>query len=228
MGWKLWLDDQAFDPEVPARHAPEGFRPAASSREALLYCVHFGFPDFVDFDHDLGGDDTAMVFLNELSRSDVFDRGIPAPFEYRVHSANPVGAANIVSFMETWAKMKRSSENENKMTDPYPSRHSTPAVSLEFLQSSGLLFEINRTVLHPVGMALAVVVDDDGAFHENEVRLIQTDDPEGIVFNRGTFEDENGAADRLKRYMVARGNALHACRESNLGFVVQEGPLEGE
>jgi hypothetical protein len=33
----------------------------------------------------------------------------------------------------------------------------------EFLASSGLLFEINRTVLHPRGLALEVIQNDDGS-----------------------------------------------------------------
>ena len=34
--------------------------------------------------------------------------------------------------------------------------------SAEFLVDSGLLFEINRKILHPLGLAIEVVVEDDG------------------------------------------------------------------
>ena len=55
----------------------------------------------MDLDHDLGGEDTAMVFLHWLA-NEYYD----AEIEYRVHSQNPNGAQNIVSFMESWKKSK--------------------------------------------------------------------------------------------------------------------------
>ncbi len=107
MGWKLWLDDQLDDPETPNRHVPNGFVGAKSSQAA---CYEIGFysyagpPEFMDLDHDLGGHDTAMEFLKFLQvLLDKTQEPIP---EYKVHSANPVGRDNIISFMESWKKSR--------------------------------------------------------------------------------------------------------------------------
>lgn len=72
-----------------------------SSNEALEYVQNNGMPSFISFDHDLGGDDTTMVFLRKLV--DLWN-GDDLPPDYKVHSANPVGSKNIVSFMESWKK----------------------------------------------------------------------------------------------------------------------------
>lgn len=73
-----------------------------SSNEALEYVQSNGMPSFISFDHDLGGDDTTMVFLRKLV--DLVWNGDDLPPDYTVHSANPVGSKNIVSFMESWKK----------------------------------------------------------------------------------------------------------------------------
>ncbi len=110
MSWKLWLDDQAFDPDCPLRWAPEGFFAATSSQIAIDHVLCSGLPDFVDFDHDLADGDNAMRFLRWLEYSWNAE-GIAGikPFGYRIHSANPVGTDNLVSFMESWGKIYTTS-----------------------------------------------------------------------------------------------------------------------
>lgn len=100
MTWKLWLDDQILDPETPARHTPEGFLGAKSTEEARAIALLRGPPSFMDLDHDLGGDDTAMAFLRWLTYE--YPEG-PVP-QYRVHSQNPIGIQNIISYMESWRR----------------------------------------------------------------------------------------------------------------------------
>lgn len=73
-----------------------------STDEALRYIQTNGMPKFISFDHDLGGDDTSMVFLRKLV--DMVWNGDDIPPDYKVHSANPVGAKNIVAFMDSWKK----------------------------------------------------------------------------------------------------------------------------
>lgn len=112
MTWKLWIDDESFNPEAIVRHAPEGFKIAESSVGAMNLVLSFGFPAFVDFDHDLGGDDCignakvepdcAMKFLNQLR--DCYDLHMIKPFDYSIHSQNPVGAKNIQAFMNSWSR----------------------------------------------------------------------------------------------------------------------------
>ncbi len=107
--WKLWLDDQCCDPETPNRAPPVdgGFTHASTSGEAIAFTEVLAQrpPDFMDLDHDLGGDDTAMVYLKWLEEwtSINFPTYIP---EYNVHSANPVGRDNIISYLESWRKSR--------------------------------------------------------------------------------------------------------------------------
>ncbi len=98
--WKLWLDDQIYDPDAPLRHTPEGFIGARSSEEAKALVLKNGVPSFMSLDHDLGETDNVMVFLKWL----VYEYGCDTPPAYHVHSANPVGKANIISYMESWKK----------------------------------------------------------------------------------------------------------------------------
>jgi hypothetical protein len=92
---QLYLDDVRFPPN-------NQFILARSSAEALDVVKKLGWPTFMSLDHDLGGQDTTMVFLRQLVAA-LWD-GVSAPPQYSVHSANPVGKANIVSFMESWKK----------------------------------------------------------------------------------------------------------------------------
>ena len=103
MTWNLWLDDNSFDIESPNRHAPKGFTAAISSDQAFRLIKNNGLPDYISFDHDLGGDDTAMKLLRRIEE-EIFDGDIPKPPMYDIHSANPVGSENIRSFMESWFK----------------------------------------------------------------------------------------------------------------------------
>ena len=73
-----------------------------SSESAISYIQENGWPCFISFDHDLGGDDKAMVFLRQLFA--MWDDGIAIP-DYVIHSANPVGEDNIDSYMKTWKKL---------------------------------------------------------------------------------------------------------------------------
>lgn len=94
MGYKLFIDDERNPPD-------NGWIVARSTIEALNYIQNNGWPEFISFDHDLGGDDTTMVFLRKLVDS---WNGNESPPAYKVHSANPVGTKNIISFMESWKK----------------------------------------------------------------------------------------------------------------------------
>ncbi len=97
---KLWIDDQLDDPSTPNRHTPKGFLGARSTAEAIALVEEHGPPEFMDLDHDLGGDDRVMVFLRWLSEQ--HPEG-PVP-KYRVHSENCVGGPAIDSFMSSWLR----------------------------------------------------------------------------------------------------------------------------
>jgi len=73
---------------------------ARSSEEAIRLIEQFGLPSFMALDHDLGGDDTTMVFLRWLASN--YDFSTTPPPDFVVHSANPIGTLNIQAFMKSW------------------------------------------------------------------------------------------------------------------------------
>ena len=89
---KLWIDDLRAPPD-------ETWTWAKTSADALLVLKHFA-SDLaeVSFDHDLGGDDTVMPFILAVEARAFRGRG--DPFQWQVHSANPVGRKNITAAME--------------------------------------------------------------------------------------------------------------------------------
>ena len=91
-------------------------------------------------------------------------------------------------------------------------------MDLDELRSSGLLFHINKEILHPIGLALEVTVEEDGSSRISGVWDAR-DDPEGI-----TYVDEvlvNGIA-KYEFYMERQGGTAMARRLKALGFIVQK------
>lgn len=87
---RLYLDDER-------NPRGEGFAVVRSVLEARQLCDRRA-PSFVSFDHDLGdGQPTGMDFAHWLVERDMDAEGsfLPRDFAFNVHSANPVGAANI-------------------------------------------------------------------------------------------------------------------------------------
>jgi len=89
-----------------------------------------------------------------------------------------------------------------------------------YLYKTGLLFEINRKVLHPLGLALSVNVDEK----TDEVLGFaglwdSTADPEGLRFAPESFME---GLDRLSKYLVDIdiGEVLKQ-RRAALGYVIQ-------
>lgn len=91
---KLWIDDIRKSPD-------DTWIIAKNSNEAIYYIESNGLPDMISFDHDLGDDDTSMIIIKYIINSYLDGMlGIPEMFTYRVHSANPVGAKNIIGYMD--------------------------------------------------------------------------------------------------------------------------------
>jgi len=89
----------------------------------------------------------------------------------------------------------------------------------KFLIESGLLFEINRTVLHPVGLALCFHVDDDDKLAGIEV-WDSRDDPEGYLFTEDTLKH---GEEKFRKFMVEFGKEKQQERKEELGYVYQIG-----
>lgn len=92
---------------------------------------------------------------------------------------------------------------------------------IQFLRDTGLLFEINRQILHPFGLALAVVPGEE----VDEVGVIQLidsrDDKEGFVYAPETYI--NGL-EKLNAFLEEFGVEKMKERKEELGFVLQEHP----
>lgn len=88
--YRLFIDDLRSPPDA-------GWEVARSSKAAINLMLDRGCPDQISFDHDLGGDDDAMVVVKWMIDQDLSQsmRFIPNNFHYQVHSANPVGSQNI-------------------------------------------------------------------------------------------------------------------------------------
>jgi hypothetical protein len=77
----------------------------------------------------------------------------------------------------------------------------------------GLLQEVNRQVLHPLGVALSVFVDEDGNESFSDIWDCR-DDPEGIAFGDQNLEPKAFKVDQEMR-------ARYGKRMDRLGFMVQ-------
>jgi hypothetical protein len=99
--YKLYIDDLR-DPASP------GWEIARSSAQANALLETRGCPSGISFDHDLGGDDTAMAVVKRLIEMDMDAEGhfIPGNFAFAVHSANPVGRDNILGLLLAYLRYR--------------------------------------------------------------------------------------------------------------------------
>jgi hypothetical protein len=92
-----------------------------------------------------------------------------------------------------------------------------------FLDKTGLLFEINRTVLHPKGLALAVIQDEETETYQG-LTMLETDDPAGYYFGKDSFE--LGSQKLRKNADVGAWGQKQMNRLEKYGFIVQKEPVE--
>ena len=90
--------------------------------------------------------------------------------------------------------------------------------AIKFLLDSGLLFEINRVVLHPLGMALGVRIEEDGTCKFDGLWDCR-DEEEGIIFSDEVLRE---GTKKYNQYMVDEGISLKNKRYDKLGYICQE------
>jgi hypothetical protein len=114
MPWKLWLDDLRDPPD-------DTFVVARNFEAATSTIKKKGCPLFISFDHDLGevsdgetaptGYDLAKWIVEmHLEGVITFSEG----FSFRVHSANPIGAANISSLLDEYLSFIAARKENDK------------------------------------------------------------------------------------------------------------------
>lgn len=106
---KLFIDDLR-DPPVHEFRPEHDYIVIRSYAEAIGWMRQNGCPNFISFDHDLGsidgldGVDIVKWMINRDLDSNF--TWMPEHFAYTVHSANPVGAANIVGMLDGYIKTR--------------------------------------------------------------------------------------------------------------------------
>lgn len=88
-------------------------------------------------------------------------------------------------------------------------------MSIEEFRESGYLQELNRQFLHPLGLALEVIMED-GEYRLGGIWDYRTD-PEGILFQDLSDEDS------LRNFQTVADQAakLATFRQENFGWIVQ-------
>lgn len=93
-------------------------------------------------------------------------------------------------------------------------------INIKEFRAFGYLQEVNRLFLHPLGLALEVVVDEDDGSEKLGGIWDYRDDPEGLIFaneDRGNDASKN----RAKRVEAVRQRKAKS-RQDALGYVIQE------
>ena len=103
MPYRLFLDDVRGLAWVYPDADPGEWVSCASTAEAQAAIQRLGWPAFISFDHDLGPDlPTGHDLARWLVELDLDTQGMPPGFGYAVHSANPVGRANITALLDRY------------------------------------------------------------------------------------------------------------------------------
>jgi hypothetical protein len=88
-------------------------------------------------------------------------------------------------------------------------------MNIKEFREMGLLAELNRAFLHPLGLALEIVVDDDGTERLGGIWDYR-DDPEGMLYSQEHFPTEKIKI--AQEYIKEK----HEQRMKNLGFIYQD------
>lgn len=95
MSYNLFIDDERFPPNDGREWVI-----VRSSRDAIEYVQTHGIPDYISYDHDLGGDDTSMRFIMWMVDGYLDGSLESFPVNYTIHSQNPIGARNIAGLLQ--------------------------------------------------------------------------------------------------------------------------------
>lgn len=88
-------------------------------------------------------------------------------------------------------------------------------IDIKEFHEMGLVAELNRAFLHPLGLALEVVVEDDGTEKLGGIWDYR-DDPEGMLFSKEHFSTET--IKKAQEFIKGK----HEQRMKNLGFIYQD------
>lgn len=91
---------------------------------------------------------------------------------------------------------------------------------VQFLRDNGLLFEINRQVLHPLGLELHLELDDEGRLTAIDL-TDNRESPHPISFTPEVFQKGRAA---YEAYLGESGRR-NMQKRRKVGMVIQTGPI---
>jgi hypothetical protein len=97
---RVWLDDK--------RKMPDGFDVHCWTADQCIEYLSRQKVSLISFDHDLGGEKTGYDVARWIEEA-VYGGRMSVP-EWRVHSANPVGAVNILMAMRSAERFQLRNE----------------------------------------------------------------------------------------------------------------------
>lgn len=88
-------------------------------------------------------------------------------------------------------------------------------MDIKEFRETGLLAELNRAFLHPLGLALEVVIDDETGEEKLGGIWDYRDDPEGMLYDKDHFPTEK--VKKAQKFIKQK----HELRMQKLGFIFQ-------
>src|SRR5690606_13595351 len=96
---------------------------------------------------------------------------------------------------------------------------------VRLLIDNGLIFEINRKGLHPLGLAIEIGIHPDNSkwVSISGVSSVDDDDEEGFIYDEETYRV---GFEKYSAYLNKIGNKKMMLRKNKLGFIIQEMEIE--
>jgi hypothetical protein len=92
----------------------------------------------------------------------------------------------------------------------------TKRMDIKEFREMGLLAELNRVFLHPLGLALEVIIDDETGKEKLGGIWDYRDDPEGMLYGKEYFPTEK--IKKAQEFIKQK----HEQRMKTLGFIYQD------
>ena len=109
MTYRMFVDDVRDPDWVYAGQDVSDWQVCRTVEEAQNVISDLGWPCWISFDHDLGDNiPTGYDLAKWLVEQDLDGDLMPVNFSYAVHSANPVGAANIHGLLSGYLRHKQA------------------------------------------------------------------------------------------------------------------------
>jgi hypothetical protein len=89
----------------------------------------------------------------------------------------------------------------------------------KYLVDNGLVFEINRRILHPLGMAMVVDVDRNNKRNIAITAILSTEEQEGFLYDE---EGYDVGKEKYQKFLNKGGQERLNYRLAKYGFVEQD------